>query len=104
METKNTYQIVEVALLVLALMFITSGCERSLTNSTASAPEGPDQNQSSKYLDAVREFADNRSAQYSFKDTVPDVIIASQSTANLEFGCRSLMEKFLVISLVKLFF
>jgi len=40
-------------------MFITSGCQRSLTNSIATETESTDPNQSSKYLDAVREFADN---------------------------------------------
>ncbi|MBC8472997.1 MAG: CocE/NonD family hydrolase [Planctomycetes bacterium] len=34
METKKTYQIVEVVLLVLTLLFSTGGCERELTKST----------------------------------------------------------------------
>jgi len=46
METKKTYQIVEVVLLVLTLLFSTGGCERELTKSTE-LTESAEQTQSS---------------------------------------------------------
>ena len=42
--------------MILAPTFIISGCERMFTNSIAEETESSDPN---KYLDAVREFADN---------------------------------------------
>jgi hypothetical protein len=57
MKNQNKiYSILIVALITLALMFITSGCERTITNSIAEETESSDPN---RYLNAVREFADN---------------------------------------------
>ncbi|MFC1781163.1 ankyrin repeat domain-containing protein [Planctomycetota bacterium] len=55
----QTFLIHIVTLIILTIIFITSGCERTSTNSIAVETQSSDPNQSSKYLDAVREFADN---------------------------------------------
>ena len=45
--------------IILVLIFIITGCENTLNKSSAIKEQNPDPNQSSKYLNAVRQFADN---------------------------------------------
>ncbi len=54
-QQKN-HSILKVILITLTIMFVTIGCEKTLTNSTTAETKSSDPN---RYLDAVREFADN---------------------------------------------